>query len=408
MATTTSTTPAGNLDTVEQARASTWQSFSGNGPAPQARILGFSSPMQNAAQRVVFPWERPGDPIGFEMTVEVQGDPTKVKAELWTNANNNDAPDRYRAIPMSVARVDGSKVTYRAEVPIEHIGNYRAAARLSVDGGATYQWAGGAGLKDISFRPRAESHDRLAIEEVNVGNANFDPATGRLGTFADLMDSGSPETNGKLTLEWLAAQGRTALWLQPPFEVSHVGAKPSDDAASPYAVKDFFSIRTEFSRDAQGLVGEAAQQAALQEFKAFVDKAHSLGLQVILDVPLNHVGWQHQFRDLFVRTDAAGREIREVRPNDFSQVASPEQLAVIEQRLADPGLPKYMEAIAPWMYGSAYRDPGGARDSTEVIPAGWGEWTDAAQLNHGRERTGYSAWGDMQSSPEHERVQGWL
>jgi hypothetical protein len=372
----------------------------------EARITGLSSPCTTSTGLIDFAWDRSGDAIPFELTVEVDGDPKKVKAELWTNANNNANPSRYDARPMKLIRVNGKTATYRIDLPIYRLGNYRATARISVDGGRSYRYAGDRGIADLRFRPRDESHDALNFMEVNIGSVNFDAKTGRYGTFADMMESGSPETNGKYTLEWLANQGKTAIWLQPPFEINKWEHRhPLDDAGSPYAVNDYFSIRTELSGSARGLTGEAAREAALEEFRAFVKKAHSLGIKVILDVALNHVGHNYVFRDLFVRYDGDGEEIREVRKNDFSNVAPrPGRLGEIRKRLKDAKLPKYMEYLAPWMYGSRFGDPHGAKSVHEKIAGGWGEWPDTAQLNHGAGPHGRP----MAETPENRAVRGWL
>ncbi|MBN2358993.1 MAG: hypothetical protein JXR83_06040 [Deltaproteobacteria bacterium] len=381
-----------------------WNDFTGPS-RPEARITGLRTPCLTSTGLVDFQWDKKGDKIPFELTVEVVGDPAKVKAELWTNANNNAAPEKYDAHAMQLMYTNGRLATYRVELPIENIGNYRATARVTVDDGQSYRWAGQAGIPDIRFRPRDEAHDALDFIEVSVGNVNFDHNTGKFGTFADLMDSGSPSSNGKFTLEWLAAQGKTAIWLQPPFENSEVNRHPADDFGSPYAVKDYYTINREFSRQAQGLTGEAARQAANAEFKAFVEKAHSLGIKVILDVALNHVGHNYDFRDLFVRYDNTGREIREVRQDDYSNVAlDPGQLDVIKRRLADPNLPRYMDWIAPWMYGSRYGNPHGAQSIDEKAIAGWGQWWDAAQLNHG----GHFGEEILPATPEAAAVRGWL
>ncbi|MHB8879499.1 MAG: hypothetical protein ACYC8T_37880, partial [Myxococcaceae bacterium] len=61
-----------------------WATFldSRGGVVTGARIQGLSSPMMNGAGRVVFPWDKPGDTIPFELTVEVNGDRSKVRPEL--------------------------------------------------------------------------------------------------------------------------------------------------------------------------------------------------------------------------------------------------------------------------------------------------------------------------------------
>jgi hypothetical protein len=200
----------------------------------------------------------------------------------------------------------------------------------------------------------------------------------------------------------------------PPFELSKwEHGHPDDDAGSPYAVKDDFSVRTELSRDARAVLArggtkEEARDAALAEMKRFLKKAHDLGIQVFLDVALNHVGHNYELRDLFVGKDASGREVREVKKNDFGQVVlDPAQLAVIQQKIDDPAVPDYMEYLAPWMYGDRHGDPHGANFVDDKAPGGWFEWPDTAQLNHGRMRWSYS-WWDTAVLPEHKAVQGWL
>jgi hypothetical protein len=379
--------------------ASRWSNFKSDGGKPWTQITNFYSPMMNPAGLMKIPFDHAGETIPMEMTVKVHGDPRQVKAELWTNANNNGDPESFYAIPMGIIRTSGDTVTFRADVPMNNVGNYKATARLSTDGGQTFQWAG----KDVRYRPRPEAHDALNIDEISVGNVNS--VNGKPGTFADMMDSGSPLTNGKYTLEWIAQQGKTAVWVMPPFERSKWDHRHHmDDAGSPYAVKDFFSASTELSRAARGKTGEEARNAANAEFKAFVEKAHSLGIKVIIDVALNHVGHNYEFRDLFVRYDNAGKEIREVRKNDFSQVAvNPEQLDTIKRRLADPKLPDYMDHVAPHMFANKNGDPRGAQNANDKIAGGWGEWMDVASLNHSKFR-----YQDRTPSEENKKVEEWL
>jgi glycosidase len=376
--------PADSVDTMSTTK--TWAGFVGDadGGGVNAKIQSLSTPMANSAGRVVFPWDKPGDAIPFEMTVQVSGDPSKVKADLWTNANHNDAPEKYDALPMKIVRTDGDKVTFRVEVPINEVGNYRATARISTNGGQSFQWASAAGAGDIRFRPHVEADDDLNMMEVNINSVN-----GGHGTLDDLASSGSPTTTGKYTLEFMKSEGINSVWVQPPFKRSQWEYRPPiDNAGSPYATKDFFAVDPDYSARAQqilknGGTEEQAEAAATQEWKDFVAKAHSMGMKVMVDVALNHVGHNYEFNDLFTRTDAAGNEIREVRKNDFSQVAvNPEQLKVIDDRLADPNLPKYMEYIAPWLYSSKTSNPGGAQDVSD-IEAGGGQWYDTKQLNHG-------------------------
>jgi hypothetical protein len=365
---------------------------------PWARITGFSTPRMDSTGRVDVAWK---SALDFELDVD-SDEPDQVRAEVWTNANENADPDAFRAVPMT--RVSSTK--FEAALPLSHVGNYRAAARVSVDGGQSWTWT----TSDVRFRPQDEANDDVDMEEVAVGNVNYDLLAHRSGTFADMMDAGSPETNGKYTLEWLASRGKNALWIMPPFEVSKWDQRPPvDDAGSPYAVKDYFTIRSELSRDAGAVLArggsdEDARQAALAEFKRFIARAHELGIKIHLDVALNHVGHNYEFRDLFVDGNK-----REVRKDDFSQVVvNPEQLDVIKQKLADKSVPDYMEDLAPWMYGNKDLDPHGAKSLDDKAPGGWWEWPDTAQLNHGRFRVGYRWWDDPNPSPEQKAVQGYL
>ncbi|MGC4113159.1 MAG: alpha-amylase family glycosyl hydrolase [Myxococcales bacterium] len=349
-----------------------------------ARIESLSSPMMNAGGRVVFPWDKPGDKIPFELTVRVDGDPSKVKADLWTNANHNDKPGQYDALPMKLVRQDGNRCTFRVEVPVTKMGNYRATARISTDGGRSFAWGSESGLQDIRFRPHAEAHDALNMMEVNVSSVN-----GGHGTLDDLTGKGSPKTNGKYTLEFLKKEGINSVWVQPPFKRSvWEGRHPLDDAGSPYATKNYFAVDPDLSARAKAVLARGgseaeAEAAATQEWKDFVAKAHKLGMKVVVDVALNHVGHNYEFADLFTRTDASGKEIREVRKNDFTQIAiNAEQAEIMKGRLDDPKLPDYLEYVAPWLYSSRTGKQGGASDVSDIAAGGL-QWTDTKQLNHG-------------------------
>jgi glycosidase len=372
------------------------------------RIGGFGTDATDATGLVDFPWDGPGDSIGFELRVYDVEDPYAVDAQLWTNADHADDLSLFDAVEMRFDRWEEGAAIYRVDLPVQQVGNYRAVGRISRDGGESWDWMGGQGIADVRFRPRDERHDALNMVEINVGMVNFDPETGAYGTFADLMEPGSPSGNGRYTLEWMAAQGKTAIWMMPPFEVSKwEGRHPLDDAGSPYAAKDFFSVSPELARSARGLEGQAARDAANAEFRAFMERAHELGIKVVLDVALNHVGHDFRFADLFVGSDAAGNEVREVRYGDYSQVVtSPEQAARVERALQDDQ-PDTMERVAPWMYGSAAGDPHGAAGPHDKAAGGWFEWNDVAQLNHGRMRHGYH-WWDSEPSAENLAVQEWL
>lgn len=75
----------------------------------------------------------------------------------------------------------------------------------------------------------------------------------------------------------LKALGVVILWLMPIHEIGHVNRKGT--LGSPYAVKDYYSINTEFG--------------TLQALQQFVQTAHALGMYVILDWVANHTAWDN-------------------------------------------------------------------------------------------------------------------
>lgn len=77
----------------------------------------------------------------------------------------------------------------------------------------------------------------------------------------------------------LKAMGITTIWLMPITPIAQQNKKGS--LGSPYAAQDYTRINPEFGN--------------LQDFKDIVNKAHSLGLNVIIDWVANHTGWDHNW-----------------------------------------------------------------------------------------------------------------
>ncbi len=347
-------------------------------PQPSARITGVWSDATRGLTN--FRWTKPGDAMTFRMGVDVtSGDPKAVLAELWTNVDHNGDPEDYRPIALEKTMKDG-KLELSAKVPIQNIGNYRAVGRISLDGGQTWKWASEFGVPDLRFRAKATEHEALNERIVHVGIANSLPEDWRFSTFSDLTDG----EFGKYTLEGLASEGVNAIRLQPPFRADPWNYRhPYDTAGSPYAATDFFSIDPRASRDATGIEGwdrDKQMKVANEEFKRFVDKAHKLGIKVILDIALNHAGHNFTFRDYFEDRPTGERVLRD----NFSQIAlNKEQLSVIEDRLKSPGMLKYAEYLYPQMYASKFNDRWGAQNVTDTKGGGNGEWADTKQFNHG-------------------------
>lgn len=75
----------------------------------------------------------------------------------------------------------------------------------------------------------------------------------------------------------LAEMGVDIVWLMPIHPIGEEKRKGS--MGSPYAVKDYRAVNPDLGTE--------------EEFRAFVDEAHSLGLKVILDWVANHSAWDN-------------------------------------------------------------------------------------------------------------------
>ena len=75
----------------------------------------------------------------------------------------------------------------------------------------------------------------------------------------------------------LAEMGVDILWFMPVFPISE--AKRKGSLGSYYAISDFKAVNPNFG--------------TMADFQSVVDKAHELGMYVILDWTPNHTGWDH-------------------------------------------------------------------------------------------------------------------
>ena len=94
----------------------------------------------------------------------------------------------------------------------------------------------------------------------------------------------------------IKALGTDILWLMPIFPVGEKFRKATQNTlieeiedpeerkkylGSPYAIKDYKAVNPDFGTD--------------HDFRAFVQKAHDLGMKVILDIAANHSAWDHEW-----------------------------------------------------------------------------------------------------------------
>jgi len=126
----------------------------------------------------------------------------------------------------------------------------------------------------------------------------------------------------------LAAMGVDIIWLMPIHPIGEENRKGS--LGSPYAVRDYRAVNPEFGTE--------------DDFRAFVEAAHRLGLKVILDWVANHSAYDNPLTlshpEWYTRTpegaltSPAGTDWSDVADFDYSQ----------------PGLRRYMtESLVYWV-----------------------------------------------------------
>ena len=108
-------------------------------------------------------------------------------------------------------------------------------------------------------------------------------------------------------LPQIKAMGIDIVWVMPIHEIGVKNRKGG--LGSYYSIKDYKSVNPEFGNK--------------QDFREFVDRAHELGMYVILDWVANHTAWDHHWTEThpeFYETNEAGEFIPPVA--DWTDVIS--------------------------------------------------------------------------------------
>jgi glycosidase len=126
----------------------------------------------------------------------------------------------------------------------------------------------------------------------------------------------------------LKALGADILWLMPINPIGEKNRKGS--LGSPYSVRDYRAVNPEFG--------------TLDDLKRFVDRAHALGMHVILDWVANHTSWDNRLvtehPEWYARNWKG--EFHPTSWNDWSDI--------IELDYSQPGLRRYMtESMMYWV-----------------------------------------------------------
>src|SRR6187402_1914987 len=126
----------------------------------------------------------------------------------------------------------------------------------------------------------------------------------------------------------LKALGVDIIWLMPIHSIGEKNRKGT--LGSYYAVKDYYGVNSEFGN--------------LSDFKALVDKIHSMGMHVILDWVANHSSTDNalvkQHPEWYIKDEAGNFEPTPWRDYDD----------IIDFDYQQPGIRKYMtEALKYWV-----------------------------------------------------------
>ena len=126
----------------------------------------------------------------------------------------------------------------------------------------------------------------------------------------------------------LQALGVRIIYLMPIHPIGEVNRKGG--LGSPYSIKDYLGVNPEFG--------------TFEDFRAFVDAAHALGLYVILDLVANHSAWDNpltQTHPEWYERNADGT----LRPTPWVDWSD-----IVDLNYEDPGLRRYRtEAMAFWV-----------------------------------------------------------
>jgi len=126
----------------------------------------------------------------------------------------------------------------------------------------------------------------------------------------------------------LKALGIDVLWFMPTFPIGIVNRK--GELGSYYSVKDFMDVNPEFG--------------TLDDFKNIINKAHELGMYVMLDWVPNHTSWDNQLtvdHPEFYAKDSTGK---------FTPPKGTDWTDVIQLDWSQKGLQDYMiDAMSFWV-----------------------------------------------------------
>ncbi|MEM9480810.1 MAG: alpha-amylase family glycosyl hydrolase [Verrucomicrobiota bacterium] len=225
-----------------------------------------------------------------------------------------------------VMPASGTPGEYEITLPSTRTGAYRLTARWKVQGDPDWRWYTAFGRRDHCITVVPTDAQNICLYEINT--LTIEASGGGFAnrsTFEDLHDApGALRTgDGKgFNLNYLQGLGVNWLWFQPVHppaiegrEIDPATSQPYDHG-SPYAIKNFFEIDPAMSV-------ANTRAAGMTAFQNFVTAADAANVEIMLDAPFNHTGFDVELAqrgvDLFAPTASPTDKIRDTEARFFSK-----------------------------------------------------------------------------------------
>jgi glycosidase len=242
---------------------------------------------------------------------------------------------------------------YTITLAAARTGAYRLTARYRRNGDApgTYRWYGaernatGSFKRDHALVVSPRKTRVLQLYEVNPLTILATGTTAKQrGTLADMAAGLGAGAAPRFSFEYLKKLGCNALWLQP-FHPRAIAGREIDpgtsrpfELGSPYAVKNFFAVMPMMAKGfkpggtAAADDTPAGRAQAMSEFQGFVRAADQQGIEIMVDAPFNHTGFDVELGEAGQRywggqASNANAEIRAVEARVFSRNGAYDQRA---------------------------------------------------------------------------------
>jgi len=259
--------------------------------------------------------EDEGDTIPMDVYVELWPDGNSVNSievQTFSNLNRRDFAKTFEN-PNDAGQTNSYWMTYnmsyvgnssarpqhylyKTTVNVNKTGAYRLTTRFRINGGA-WQWLNSFGFsgqnqRDLAVVVSPKKVQTLSIYEVNslVVEATPGGTVNQRSTFEDFTDRDN-DGYDPFNLDYVKnTLGFNTMWLMPIFPITEWRWDPvywnwaaNHSPGSPYATRDYWSVNEKLS-------ASNSQSAAIAEFQYMVSEAEELGLNIFIDMALNHAG----------------------------------------------------------------------------------------------------------------------